>query len=494
MKTLRLFVVLFILTTKSFSQNYGNFPPIEKEKLHRDLALLYQGLDKFHSGMYWYTPKDSVDLAFKEAKSQIYKDLNVLEFYKIVAPLVALSREDHTDILLPTEIREAINEREDVRYLPLTVVFLGHQLYCLKNASNNPAKVETLEIETINGETPLEIASKIGSLFASDGFNKTVKLQELSIFSFSKKYYYYYGTIENYEVKFKELPEPITFKSLPLTQINSNAAKFVTPSQRNHKKDPFELKIINAKTAYLAVGTFYNPIIKKQTATKSLKKFLENSFVTIKEKGIENVIVDVSENGGGNEGNENLLYSYFGENYQKYTKVRAKTQKAVLDNGTDKPIELKTFGFLEKIFTNKKMPDGSYERRSNFILDLMAYKKAPKNQFKGSTYVIISPETYSGASEFANMMYSQGIGTFIGQESGGGYLGNTSGYSRKLVLPHSKIVVHIPPIQFIMNVAPKLPFGSGVKPHHTVIPTIQQYVNKENVNLEYTLKLINEKE
>ena len=213
-----------------------------------------------------------------------------------------------------------------------------------------------------------------------------------------------------------------------------------------------------------------------------------------KEKGIENVIVDVNENGGGNEGNENLLYSYFGENYQKYTKVRAKTQKAVLDNGTDKPIELKTFGFLEKIFTNKKMPDGSYERRSNFILDLMAYKKAPKNQFKGNTYVIISPETYSGASEFANMMYSQGIGTFIGQESGGGYLGNTSGYSRELVLPHSKIEIDIPPLQFIMNVAPKLPFGSGVKPHHTVIPTIQQYVNKENVNLEYALKLINEKE
>jgi hypothetical protein len=32
-------------------------------------------------------------------------------------------------------------------------------------------------------------------------------------------------------------------------------------------------------------------------------------------------------------------------------------------------------------------------------------------------------------------------------------------------LPHSKITVEIPAIQFVMNVEPKLPFGSGVKPH-----------------------------
>lgn len=88
-------IVLFLslLTTISFSQTFGDFPKIEKEKLIRDLDLLYQGLDKFHSGMYWYTPKDSVDLAFKHARDRITTDLNVLEFHKLIAPLVGLSRE-----------------------------------------------------------------------------------------------------------------------------------------------------------------------------------------------------------------------------------------------------------------------------------------------------------------------------------------------------------------------------------------------------------------
>ncbi len=102
-------ILLIILTLSfkiSFGQNFGDFPNIEKQKLHNDLEILYQGLNKFHSGMYWYTPKDSVDNAFRKVKAQINKDMNVLEFHKLIAPLVALSREDHTDIYLPKSVKE----------------------------------------------------------------------------------------------------------------------------------------------------------------------------------------------------------------------------------------------------------------------------------------------------------------------------------------------------------------------------------------------------
>ena len=494
MKKVTTILFLIILTQTTFSQNFGEFTKIEKEKLHRDLDLLYQGLDKFHSGMYWYTPKDSVDLAFQNAKSKISDDLNVLEFHKIIAPLISLSREDHTDIFLPKNIREEISKNENIRFFPLTVVFLGEKLYCIQNGSNNPSKIETLEIEEINGETPKEIALKIGNLFASDGDIKSVKFSDLRGFNFSKYYYYYYGVVENYNVKFKDVAEAITFSSLPISKINNNLKKYSNKSQEKINNEPLQFKIIDSKTAYITIQTFGNSEIKEESKYKTLKNFLENVFSEINEKRIENLIVDISENGGGTEGNEGLLYSYFGENYQKYTKVRAKTQKAILDNGIDKPIKLRTFGLFERIFVNKKMKDGSLERRNNIGLGLMAYKKPPKNRFKGNVYVIISPISYSGASEFSNMMYSQGLATFIGQETGGGYFGNTSGYSQNLTLPNSEITISIPALQFVMNVEPKLPFGSGVKPHYEVIPTINQYMNNENPCLEYALKLINEKQ
>ena len=65
-----------------------------------DLEILYQGLDKFHSGMYWYTPKDSVDMAFHEVKKKITKDLNVLEFHKLIAPFsYAITRRPHFEVI-----------------------------------------------------------------------------------------------------------------------------------------------------------------------------------------------------------------------------------------------------------------------------------------------------------------------------------------------------------------------------------------------------------
>jgi hypothetical protein len=477
----------------SYAQNFGSLPKIKKEKLLNDLEILFQGLDKFHSGMYWYTPKDSVDMAFEEVRKKITKDLNVLEFHKLIAPLVALSREDHTDIDRPKIVKEKLNS--EIKLLPLRGVFLGRELYCVKNGSDfQDAELEGKIIESINGETPISIVDKIGNLFASDGFIKTVKYSDLEGFNFSTYYFYYYGQVNQFDIKFKDINEPVIIKPLNIKAINQHLNSRYEKKKNTEEKALLEYKILNDSVAYLGIHTFDNDDIKKYTKEKKLNVFLKHSFKSIKENKIKTLVVDVSKNSGGSEGNEGLVYSYFGENYQKYRKVRVKTQKAILDNGTDKPIKLKAFGLLERLFINKKMKDGSLERRESIGKGLMAYKKEPDYKFSGKTYVVISPVTYSGGSELSNMMYTQGLATFVGQETGGGYFGNTSGYSKELVLPNSKIKVSIPALQFVMNVKPTLPFGSGVLPHYEVIPTFEEYINGENASLKYILeKLENEK-
>lgn len=486
-RTLAILIICCISFQFSFAQHFGNFPAIKKEKLLNDLDILYQALDKFHSGMYWYTPKDSVDMAFQAVRNKITNDLNTLEFHKLIAPLVALSREGHTNIYLPTSVREKLNS--ETRFMPLTFIFLGRELYCFKNGSSSQdIPLEGKRVEFINGETPISLVDKIGSLFAADGFIKTVKYNDLKGFSFSKYYFYYYGLVDEFKVKFKEIEEPLIIKPLGIEEINQNLNKRYKKRKPSKEKDLLEYKILNDSIAYLGIHSFSNSEIKEQSREKNIKTFLKNSFRSIRENSIKELVIDVSKNSGGSEGNEGLLYSYFGNNYQKYKKVRAKTQKAILDNGIDKPITLKAFGFWERIFTNKKMKDGSLARKEGFGRGLMAYKREPDYKFSGKTYVIISPITYSGGSEFSNMMYTNDLATFVGQETGGGYLGNTSGYSQELVLPNSKIEIGIPALQFVMNVEPKLPFGRGVIPHYEVVPTFEQYINGENTSLTYILE------
>jgi hypothetical protein len=488
MKKISIFLTVYFISLQfSYAQDFGNFPDIKKEKLLNDLDLIYQGLDKFHSGMYWYTPKDSVDIAFKEVINKINKDLNVLEFHKLVAPLIALSREDHTNIYLPKSVLGKLNS--EAIYMPFTFIFLGKKLYCVKNGSNFQGfELEGKQIEFINGETPITIVHKIGNLFASDGFIKTSKYNDLRVFNFSKYYLYYYGQINEFSIKFKGIKEPIIIEPLNKKSIIKNLNKRYKKKIKTKKNDLLEFKILNDSVAYLGIHSFSNSDIKENSKDKDLCSFLKNSFKSIKENNIQTLVVDVSKNSEGTEGNAGLLYSYFGKNYKKYIKVRAKTQEAVLDNDVDQPITLKTFGFLERIFTNKKNEDGSLERTETFGKGLMAYTKEPKYKFSGKTYVIISPLTYSGGSEFSNMMYSQDLATFVGQETGGGYYGNTSGYSKKMVLPNSKIELHIPALQFMMNVKPKLPFGSGVIPHYKVTSTFKQYINGENASLNFILE------
>ena len=486
----RILIVLVTISTSIQSisaQNFGNLQKIKKDKLLNDLDILYQALDKYHTGMYWYTSKDSVDIAFSTARGKINSDLNVLEFHKIIAPLVALSREDHTDIYLPESTKEIINS--EIEFLPFKIVFLDKKLYCVKNGSDfSDVALEGKEIEFINSETPTEIVNKIGNLFASDGFIKTVKFSDLEGFNFSKYYFYYYGQIEHFEIKFKGIKKSLSISAKNIKSVNETLKSRYKNENTFQEKDLLEYKILTNSTAYLGIHTFSSSDIEEESSEKDLKTFLQNSFKSINENNIKTLIVDVSENGGGTEGNEGILYSYFGENYQKYLKVKAKTQTAVFDNGIDEPITFKTFGFLERVFANKRMKDGSYERKQRIGYGLDAFKKEPENKFNGKVYVIISPVTYSGGSEFCNMMFTNELATFVGQETGGGYFGNTSGYSQELVLPNSKIVIDIPALQFVMNVKPNLPFGSGVKPDHKIVPTFEEYMKSENVSLNYILE------
>ncbi len=125
-----------------------------------------------------------MDAAFVEVRAKIDRDLNVLEFHKLIAPLVALSREDHTDISLPKSVKEKMSK--ETRFLPLTFVFLDRKMYGVFNGSENgDLDIKGKEIESINGETPIEVVEKLGTLFASDGFIKTVKYSDLVGFNFS---------------------------------------------------------------------------------------------------------------------------------------------------------------------------------------------------------------------------------------------------------------------------------------------------------------------
>ncbi|WP_378187327.1 S41 family peptidase [Aquimarina sp. W85] len=484
MKKLILTLTLFHFIAIPVAQDYGSLKKINKNLLLRDLELLYQGLDKHHSGMYWYMPKDSVNSAFSNAKMKIKNDLNEIEFFNIIAPLVGLSREDHTNIEFSEETETFLNY--EARYLPVNVVFLDKKMYISKQSNLYTKPLLGNEILSINGKNPIQLVYELGELFASDGFIKAVKFSDLNGFSFSKHYFLKYGFINEFVIQVKDSSGKIHMLELESQKFTDFSNSLVNNEKRETQKESLEFKLLNDTIAYLGVHTFSNSLYEQNRVHKKLSTFLEISFKTIVENNVSNLIIDLSNNGGGNEGNENLLFSYLADNYKKYKSVCAKSQVSILDNGIDEPIKLKTFGFFERIFGNDKMPDKSYCRKRNMGFGLMAYKKEPRYKYDGKLFVIISPVTYSGGSEFSNMIKTSNRGIFVGKETGGGYYGNTSGYSSELVLPHSRLLIDIPSLKFEMNVQ-NGEFGRGIIPDYKVVPTITEYLTKQNIPIKFIL-------
>ncbi|MEL6971712.1 MAG: S41 family peptidase [Bacteroidota bacterium] len=488
--------ILLVLITLSLSagsaQDFSQLQlnKISPDELSRDLELLWQGIDQYHSGAYWYTPRDSIKAAFDQVREQLKDSLTTLGFHRLVAPLVALTREDHCNIFLPTDIRRAIFN--SALLFPFRVVFLDRKMYVELDGSNSGKDLRSLEILGINGRSPKDLVLLLGQHFSSDGFIERVKYSDLSGFSFAYHHYLEFGEVPSFELVYQNENvklDTIVINARTLPAMREKIQERYSEAERaNEELPPMDFSVLNDSTAYLAVRTFDSGDLRQDKRYPSYRKFLASSFATVVESGIQRLIVDVSDNTGGNEGNENLLYSYLGENYQKYIKVRAKAQDVTLDNGIDPPQRARTFSFLEKWFFNQRMPDGSYERKPNAGHGLMAYKREPKHKFEGELFVIISPITYSGGSEFSNMVYTQTEAIFIGEETGGGFYGNTSGYGFELELPHSGITVDLPALQFVMDVE-GLPFGRGVIPHYQAIPDIQTYLKGPEAILNFILEL-----
>ena len=78
--------------------------------------------------------------------------------------------------------------------------------------------------------------------------------------------------------------------------------------------------------------------------------------------------------------------------------------------------------------------------------------------------------------------------TFVGEETGGAFTGNTSGATAQIELPHSKIRIGVPLIGYYMAVETKEP-DRGIFPDVTVAPTIEDLLAGRDVVLERAIAL-----
>jgi len=138
--------------------NEPNQPIFDKlippEKLKEDLDFLFKTIEEVHPNMYAYTSKKE----FLPLRDKLYKQVNRsmtrLEFYKLVAPVVALLKSGHTRILPPPqEFKKYVNKGGKV--FPLALRLENSNVVLVENLSHLDLAIGE-KVLTINQEPACE--------------------------------------------------------------------------------------------------------------------------------------------------------------------------------------------------------------------------------------------------------------------------------------------------------------------------------------------------
>jgi C-terminal processing protease CtpA/Prc len=288
----------------------------------------------------------------------------------------------------------------------------------------------------------------------------------------------HFGPSEEFEVVYLENNKE---KTARLKAVTEKTIKAYVEANKPVSQKPFRLVMYDSRTAVMTIERFWDN--KKE---QNYKNFLKESFRQLKKQGVQNLVLDVRSNEGGNENYGVLLYSYLSRKpfrYYDHIKV-ARKEKPSFNAWTPK-----IYTKVIRKFMLKKTDKGYVFTFSKGLKTT----KPKKNAYDGELYILINGSSFSVTTEFSARVHADGRATFIGQETGGGYRTNSSGMFTIVQLPHSKIDLGIPMFGFHMaDIPPHITEGQGIQPDTVIVPGVQDILQQKDPVLEYTLQLIQE--
>ena len=484
--------VLLLYSCASSNKNYDSNKKYSAQQLQQDYSLLRNILEKKHPSLYWYTPKESMDMYFQKYYGDIKDSMTEQQFgWKIIAPLTDKIHCGHTSFSRSAAYNNwAAGKR--IPSFPLLLKCWNDTMAVTTNLNRKDSVLKrgTL-ITSINGIKNADLIKTMFGYMTEDGYATNVNYSRLSN-SFPYYHRNIFGVSKTYSVTYLD-------KTGNEQRINIAAWNLVEDSSKKIKastviiKQPKPKKITRQErlqdTRSLAVDTTNNTaiIIINSFSGGSLRKFYRQTFGYIKKTGIDNVVIDIRNNGGGKIRLSTLL-----------TKYVSRVNFKVADTSYAVTKSLRPFskyikgGFMDNLglfFLTKKKSDGLYhfghwERKIN--------KPKAVNNYKGNLFVLIAGNTFSAAALFSNAVKGQPGVVLLGEETGGGWHGNNGILIPDIVLPNTHIKVRLPLFRLIQyRHAPK--DGHGIPPDIYLGTNYKALLNGIDYKMKFVLDMIKAK-
>ena len=473
-------------------------------QLKKDVDYTYETLKRFHPELHWYISEEALQYKFDSLKQTLDSPLTPRAFYYRIAPVVAEVRQGHLRVSPPIEKfnRKEIKQLKNQKGLfgRMDYAVENDRIFVIANRDSFAQIVPGTELLSINGVEVSDLLNHYRKLNSSDGFNTTFQRH------FMAQAWPSYHAAENgildsvristqYEGEVKEFYIYREHKSSAEREEEKARNKEMYENENKTKDyDPATLafnrnliyKDQDSLVAYMKIKTFSGFLSKK---------FYQNSFAEMKETGTQYLILDVRDNLGGSLSEIHNLYSYLAKDdfvFMKDMQVTGRNSMLHAQYFKARPWWAKPFLGLFAPYYYMRTLTSTRKKDGKFVVGNRKYTRPTEpqeNAFAGKVYVLINGGSFSAASVLPAKMQNDGRAILVGEETGGAHDGTVAGRYTMKDLPESDLRL---PVSLIL-IQPEVEFeneGKGVKPDIEIIPTIDDLVQKNDIELNWILQEI----
>ena len=322
---------------------------------------------------------------------------------------------------------------------------------------------------------------------SADGYATTHKYQTLSNRGgFAAWYKNVFGLARHIPIGYlNRAGREETGEVLPYSSKN-DSTQVMEPFTKLSRREKKQLALYNVRNLQVdtALSSAYCTLNTFQRGS-NLTGFIRGMFRTLRRYQIQNLVLDLRSNGGGNVSISNLLTRYISDHPFKL----ADSLYAVSRNSHySRYIQHHFWNRLTMNFITRKRTDGKYHFG---YFEHHYFKPKRKDHYNGNVYVITGGNTFSATTLFADIVKGQKNVLLVGEETGGGAYGNTAWMIPDVTLPNTKVRFRLPAFHMVIN--KYFEKGRGVIPDIFVSSTLRSIRNGEDPKMEKVRELITAK-
>lgn len=458
---------------------------IAPEALRSDFDIVWSAVEQGDPAFDRYRSRAELSGVFHDAQARLNRPMTELEFYRIAAPAIAALGNGHARLSLSAQTQTWLDR--DARLLPLGTRVLGGELYIVRDLSREQTAPIGARILAINGRSAHDIVRATIEAMSLDGTSRTPRMNNAGGWTLIHDLARIQGFDGDYDIRYRQAGRTgsVQLEGRPGVDIALDWRRAFPSDAEVSARGPPTMRW-DGDVAVIRIPHWDYPI----EGAPGLSERYAEWFAAIARRPGRALVIDIRDNGGGAEPLATELLSYLAAApFRYYSCLRM--------NATDFDFfrYVAEAGELRQEIPRYVRPARAdcRERGALEMTELafpnLGIQEPREPGFRGPVFLLINSGSFSTSSEFASAFKTLKAGVLIGQETSGGYLGNSSGIEASVRLPASGMTFNATLIAYHMATERRRGVQGGVLPDLPIRYRVEDVIAGRDLEMERALEL-----